>query len=125
MRCGRSLVELQVSKFLHIFEDSFGHRKRWRSGVWEPARAVLILLSFCFVIQVNAGAQVKGTRRVLLLSDLGTPASPGFTEIETAIFTGLQKSPYKIEFYAESMEATLFADEGSQRIIRDEFLRKY
>ena len=125
MKCGRLLVELQVSKFLRIFENLFRQHKRWRSGVWEPARAVLILVSFCFMIQVNAGAQVKGTRRVLLLTDLGTPASPGFTEIETAIFTGVQKSPYKIEFYAESMEATLFADEGSQRIIREDFMRKY
>jgi PAS domain S-box-containing protein len=125
MRRGRLLVELQVSKFLRIFESLFGQNERMRSGVLEPARVALILLSFCFVFQVSAGAQFKGTRRVLLLTDLGTPASPGFTEIETAIFTGLQKSPYKIEFYEESMEAILFADESSQRIIREELIRKY
>jgi PAS domain S-box-containing protein len=125
MRRGRLPVELQVSKFPRVFKDSSGQRKRWRSGVWVPARAALILLSFCFVFQVSADAQVKGTRRVLLLTDLGTPASPGFTEIETAIFTGVQKSQYKIEFYAESMEATLFADEGSQGIIREDLIRKY
>jgi PAS domain S-box-containing protein len=125
MSRGRLPVELQVSKFPRVFKNLFAQRKRWRSGVWGPARAALILLSFCFVFQLSAGGQVKGTRRVLLLTDLGTPASPGFTEIETAIFTGLQKSPYKIEFYEESMEAILFADEGSQRIIREELIRKY
>src|SRR4029077_4569159 len=104
MRRGRLPMELLVSKFPRVFKNLFEQRKRWRSGVRGPARAAHILLSFCFVFQVSAGAQVKGTRRVLLLTDLGTPASPGFTEIETAIFTGLQKSPYKIEFYSESME---------------------
>jgi len=29
------------------------------------------------------------------------PASPGFTEIETAVFAGLQKSPYRFEFYSD------------------------
>jgi hypothetical protein len=125
MRRGRLPVELQVSKFPRVFKNLFEQRKRWRSGVWGPARAALILVSFCFVFQGSASAQVKSTRRVLFLTDLGTPASPGFTEIETAIFTGLQKSPYKIEFYEESMEAILFADEGSQRIIREELIRKY
>src|SRR6201984_2318423 len=125
MRRGRLSVELQVFKFPRVFKNLSGQRKRWRPGVWEPARAALILLSFCFVFQVSVGAQVKSTRRVLFLNDLGTPASPGFTEIETGIFTGLQKSPYKIEFYEESMEATLFADESSQRIIREDLIRKY
>jgi len=38
---------------------------------------------------------------------------------------GLQKSPYQIEFYLESLEITLFPDAVSQRAFRQEFVRKY
>jgi PAS domain S-box-containing protein len=62
---------------------------------------------------------------VLVLNDLGTVSSPGFLEIDQAIFAGLQKSPYQIEFYQESLELTLFPDEVSQRRFREEFIRKY
>jgi len=62
---------------------------------------------------------------VVFLTDLGTPASPRFTEIEQAVFTALQKSPYQIEFYHESLEVNLFPDEASQRRFREEFARKY
>jgi len=59
------------------------------------------------------------------VSDLGTPASPGFTEVEMAVFSQLEKSPFKVEFYDESPEVTLFPDEFSQRRFREEFIRKY
>jgi len=62
---------------------------------------------------------------VLVLNDLGIVSSPGFAEIDQAIFAGLQKSPYQIEFYHESLELTLFPDEVSQHWIREEFIRKY
>src|SRR6516225_3704673 len=87
--------------------------------------AAVALLSACFLFQVIACAQVKETRRVLVLSDLGTVSSPGFAEIDQALFAGLQKSPYQIEFYQETLELTLFPDDDSQRRFREEFIRKY
>jgi PAS domain S-box-containing protein len=62
---------------------------------------------------------------VVILNDLGIISSPGFAEIDQAIFAGLQKSPYQIELYHESLEITLFPDEVSQRRFREEFIQKY
>src|SRR5215472_3669167 len=87
--------------------------------------AVVALLSTCLLFQYIANAQVREIRRVLVLNDLGTISSPGFAEIDQALFAGLQKSPYQIEFYQETLELTLFPDEVSQRRFREEFIRKY
>jgi len=46
-------------------------------------------------------------------------------EIDQALFAGLQKSPYQIELYQETLELTLFPDGVSQRRFREEFIRKY
>lgn len=108
----------QVSEFLRDLRGSIGQRRPWQGTAF-------ILLLACFLFQVSVEAQVQGTRRVLILTDLGTPASPGFTEIESAIFNGLQKSPYKIEFYTDSLEITSFPDQASEPEFREEFLHKY
>jgi hypothetical protein len=62
---------------------------------------------------------------VVILDDLGIISSPGFAEVDQAIFAGLQKSPYQIELYHESLEVNLFPDEISQRRIREGFIQKY
>ncbi|PYX40151.1 MAG: hypothetical protein DMG81_07245 [Acidobacteria bacterium] len=67
--------------------------------------------------------QVKPVRSVLLLDDLGIVASPGFAEINQAVLSGLQNSPYQIELYQESLELTLFPNEIDH--FRQEFVRKY
>ncbi len=77
------------------------------------------------LFQSPAAAQVKQVRRVVIFSDLGIISSPGFAELDQAIFAGLQGSPYQIEFYHESLEVTLFPEEVSQRRIREEILLKY
>jgi PAS domain S-box-containing protein len=87
--------------------------------------AILVVFACWFLFQVIAGAQVKETRRVLILTDLGITASPGFGEVEQALWAGLQKSPYHIELYQESLELTLFPDELHQGWFRKEFIRKY
>ena len=74
--------------------------------------AVVVCLSACFLFQLIADA-----------NDLGTISSPGFAEIDEALFAGLQKSPYQIELYQETLELTLFPDEVSQRRLREEFIR--
>jgi PAS domain S-box-containing protein len=77
------------------------------------------------LLQSPADAQLRETRRVVILNDLGIISSPGFAEVDQAIFAGLQKSQYQIELYHESLELTLFPDEVSQRRFREEFVRKY
>jgi PAS domain S-box-containing protein len=87
--------------------------------------SLLYLAAAFFLLSGPAEAQVKQVRRVLILNDLGIISSPGFTEIDQAIFAGLQESPYRIEFYHESLQLTLFPDEASQRSSREDFVRKY
>jgi PAS domain S-box-containing protein len=77
------------------------------------------------LLQSPVSAQVKQIRRVVILNDLGVVASPGYAEIDRAIFAGLQNSTYQIELYQESLEVTLFPDEVSQRRFREEFIQKY
>jgi PAS domain S-box-containing protein len=84
------------------------------------AATVLLLVSLA-----TAGAPVKRVRRVLVFNDLGSISSPGFAVIDRAIFAGLEKSPYQIEFYHENLETTLFSDKDSQREFRDWYVRKY
>lgn len=87
------------------------------------------LLAFWLAVfllpQCLAAAQVKQIRRVLILDDLGIISSPGFAEIDRAVFTGLQKSPYQIELYYESLELTMFPEEVSQLRFRQHFIQKY
>ena len=85
----------------------------------------MLVIAAALEIQPSAAAQVKAVRRVLILNDVGTVASPGVAAIDNAIHARLLASPYQIELYNESLETTLFADETSQREIRDWYVRKY
>ena len=52
-------------------------------------------------------------------------SSPGFAEVDQAVLTGLQKSPYQIELYEESLDFTLFPDRVSQDRFREKIIQKY
>ena len=84
----------------------------------------LLLLSGC-ILSRSVGAQVKPTRRVLILNELGIISSPGFAEVDRAVLAGLQKSQYQVELYEESLDLSLFPDKVSQSRFRKEFVRKY
>ena len=75
--------------------------------------------------QASSGEAVKEVRRVLIINDIGGVSSPGFAEIDQAVFTGLQKSPYRIELYEESLDLILFPDRVSQDRFREEIIQKY
>jgi hypothetical protein len=107
---------------LHV---SRNHCDRLQSGVYGLLQLVSLWLGIFFLLQSPALAQVKEVRRVLILNDLGIISSPGFSEVDQAVFLGLQKSPYQIELYHESLELTLFPDEASQRRFRQSFVQKY
>jgi PAS domain S-box-containing protein len=89
------------------------------------ARLAVGTLATLLVFTVFGKAELKQTKRVLIVNDLGIISSPGFAEVDQAIFSRLEKSPYQIELYHESLEITLFPDQLSQERFRDEFVRKY
>jgi PAS domain S-box-containing protein len=62
---------------------------------------------------------------VLIIDDLGFTSSPGFAEIDQAIFAGLQKSPYRMELYQENLDITLFPEQQQQFEFRSRFIEKY
>jgi len=114
-----------VATISRLFENPIGRSSRWRFRAGGPSKTVVVLLWACFLLQVNVNAQVKEIRRVLILDDLGNISSPGFAEIDRAIFEVLQDSPYQTELYHESLEVTLFPDELDQHRFRKEFIQKY
>lgn len=83
--------------------------------------AVAILLT----VQPTAVESQRPIRRVLVFNDFGFIASPGIALLDQAIATGLERFPYQIELYSETIESTLFPDDASQRRIRDWYARKY
>ncbi len=87
---------------------------------------LLVVVIVCLLLSPPAlSSQVKQTRRVLMLSELG-PSSPTVALIEQEIRTALdERFPSQIEFYSEYLETTLFGDEASQNKLRDWFIRKY
>ena len=98
------------------------HPIRKRSS--QPSRHFILVCLF-LVIALSATAQLKQKRRVLIINDLGIVSSPGFAEIDRAILSVLQKSPYQIELYDESLQLTFFPDEDSQRAFRETIIGKY
>ena len=108
-----------------------GRRGLSQSHFSESVRAAgrtLILSVIAVALLVSRSTAVspmREVRRVLIINDLGVVSSPGFSEINQAILTGLQKSPYRIEFYEESLDLTLFPGRVSQDRFREEIIQKY
>ncbi len=99
-----------------------------RTPHWLTATSALGIVTACLILLLRstvAAADVKEVRRVLVFNDLGSISSPGFGLIDQAIFAGLEKSPYRIEFYSENLETTLFSDKDSQRRFQEWYVRKY
>ncbi len=89
------------------------------------AVAAVAGIAALFLSQTLAGEPIRDVRRVLVFNDLGSISSPGFAVTDQAIFAGLEKSSYQIEFYNENLETTLFSDANSQRAFREWYVRKY
>src|SRR6185369_8018671 len=86
---------------------------------------IALLIAVLCLPGASAASQLKEVRRVLMFNDVGTVSSRGFAAMTQGIYAGLQASSYQIELYNESLEATLFSDEQSQREMRDWYIRKY
>ena len=98
---------------------------RFGRGRCRSSLPMFLTLLGCLLFVSRLGAQLKQTRRVLILNDLGIVSSPGFAEVDQAIFSGLQNSPYHIELYQESLQLTFFPNEASQRPFRESLIQKY
>jgi PAS domain S-box-containing protein len=94
----------------------------------RAAGRTLILSVIAVALLVSRSTAVPPmteVRRVLIINDLGIISSPGFAEVDQAVLAGLQKSPYRIELYEESLDLTLFPDRVSQDRFREEIIQKY
>lgn len=93
-----------------------------RAGMASLRRFLLVWL---LLMTGLSTAQVKQTKRVLIVNDLGIASSPGFAEVDQAISSSLQKSRYQIELYDESLQLTFFPDQDAQRAFHDALIHKY
>ena len=110
-------------------------RPPWRHDQWFPhgqtARSAIATVTAVVVLlllmrsQTITAAAAKEVRRVLVFNDLGSVSSPGFAAMDQAIFTALEESPYRIEFYNESLETTLFPGADSQLDFKEWYVHKY
>ncbi len=115
----------------HRRRRGVGRSNPGQSHFLESARAAgrtLILSVIAVALLVSRSTAVspmREVRRVLIINDLGVVSSPGFAEVDQAVLAGLQKSPYRIELYEESLDFTLFPDRVSQDRFREEIIQKY
>ena len=114
---GRSLGVGRRNPGPSHFSESVRAATRW---LILSVLAVTLLVS-----RSTAGSPIIEVRRVLIINDLGIISSPGFAEVDQAVLTSLQKSPYQIELYQESLQLTLFPDRVSQDRFREEIIQKY
>jgi len=92
----------------------------------RAARLTWVVVAAAFLLpQASSAKPAREVRRVLIINDLGILSSPGFAEILQAVLTGLQKSPYRIELYEESLDLILFPDPVSQDRFREGIIQKY
>ena len=77
------------------------------------------------VSRSTAVSPMMEVRRVLIVNDLDIISSPGFAEVDQAVLTALQKSPYRIELNEDSLDVTLFPDPVFQDRFREQILQKY
>jgi PAS domain S-box-containing protein len=74
--------------------------------------------------KANAAPSVKESKRVLVFYE-ATLSYPGIALIDREIRAALQQSPYNIEFYSETLEEFLLADDVSKRDMGNAYIRKY
>ena len=94
------------------------------SKSWGRLKLVFVLAACCLLAQSTDAVPVKEVRRVLILHALGF-SSPASILVDEEIRAALDKAPYQIELYSESMQGILFSDPASQRELAQGYIRKY
>jgi signal transduction histidine kinase/ABC-type uncharacterized transport system substrate-binding protein len=92
---------------------------------WLGLVLTLIVVAASLFSPSLGAQQTKAIRRVLIFNDFSSISSPGIAALDQEILNGIEASPYQIELYNETMEATLFPDEASQHRFRDWYIQKY
>ena len=102
-------------------------QSRFSESVRAAGRTLILSVIAVALLMSRSTAVVPmmEVRRVLIVNDIGIISSPGFAEIDQAVLTALQKSPYRIELYQESLDLILFPDRVSQDRFREEIIQKY
>jgi PAS domain S-box-containing protein len=94
------------------------------SKSWGRLKLVFVLAACSLLAQSTDAVPVKEVRRVLILHALGF-SSPASILVDEEIRAALDKAPYQIELYSESMQGILFSDPASQRELAEGYIRKY
>jgi PAS domain S-box-containing protein len=97
---------------------------RSQRGNRELARLGIFLATCCLLSQSMTAAPTKEVRRVLILHSLGF-SSPASIRVDEEIRAALDKSPYQIELYEETLQGILFSDPVAQKEARLWLIRKY
>jgi PAS domain S-box-containing protein len=102
-------------------------QSHFSKSVRAAGRALIlsVIAVALLVSRSTAVSPMTEVRRVLIINDIGIISSPGFAEVDQAVLTGLEKSPYRIELYEESLDLILFPDRVSQDRGREEIIQKY
>jgi len=87
------------------------------------SRFLQVVILVC-LLPPPSTAQIKETRRVLIFNEVG-PWAPAIAAINQQIYAAMDKSPYQVEFYTESLETTLFPDQPTQQEFERWFVHKY
>ncbi len=82
------------------------------------------LILTCLFLPVNAAAQLKQPRRVLIINELGLWSSRAVA-VDREILMALENSPHQIEFNTENIDASAFPDNASKREFLDWLRAKY
>lgn len=102
--------------------------KEWAStfpGYNNSGNALILLFAAAFLLLPSlVRAQDKPIRRILILNEVGI-SYPGINLINKEVRTALQDLPYRMEFYVEYLETTLFPDPADQQRFRDFYIAKY
>jgi hypothetical protein len=106
-----------------VVQRSSGESIHTRDRVWPRAIGVFVFV-LSFLLICVAAAEVQPTRRILILNEVN-PSYPAIALINQGIQTALSDSPYRLEFYSEYLDTTLFPDPAVQQEFRDFYLRKY
>ena len=90
-----------------------GRRRRARH-FWLPLAALAAVVS----LHPSAAAQMKEVRRILILNEAGT-SYPAIPVINQGIQTALNDSSYRLEFYSEYFDTSLFPDPAVEQEFRE------
>ena len=115
----RSLAKAGSTHTRSLIPAFFG---QFRGGTLT--RLLLVWLLCCLAWSSNMAMPGKPVRRVLVLYEANL-SYPAVANVDREIRETLGRSRYHIEFQSETLDEVILPDEGSQREVGQEYVRKY